>query len=213
MPERFPPSTPETPENETTRWLGEELKHYEEIFSFSDEDLRSKRILEIGAFDRRFAAALVSANVSTEVFSLEPALAVESGAEPKKGYARKDILMRLMDRLPEKIRDEVEKHTIVAEAEAIPVADGIYDLVIGKSVPYSSHKQLAKRIIELLRVGRDVRFYPITSDNRGDYESAIRTIKSTPVIIEYKTTTEDDMPMDGGIVHIKEDVLILRKGS
>ncbi len=203
----FSSSTPETPENETTQWLSEELKRYEEIFSFSHEDLSGKRILEIGAFDRRFAAAFVSADLSAEVSSLEPALAAES----KEGYAQKDMLRSLMEKLPKEVRAEVEKHTIVAEAEAIPVADGVYDLVIGKSVPYGSREQLAKRISELLRVGKEVRFYPITSDNRSDYESVIQSIKSIPITVEYKTTAESDVPMEGGVVHIKEDVLILRK--
>lgn len=207
MPEQLPSSVPETLESETISWLAEELKHYEEIFSFSHENLRNKRILEIGAFDRRLAAAFISAGISADISSLEPALAEES----KEGYAEKDMLMRLLDRLPKEFRDEIEKHTIVAEAETIPVADGVYDLVIGKSVPYGSREQLAKRISELLRVGREVRFYPITSDNRSDYESAIQSIKSIPVIIEYKTTTEGDVPMAGGVVHVKEDVLILRK--
>lgn len=207
MTEKFSFSTPERPENEIAQWLAEKLKHYEKIFNFSHEDLRDKRILEIGAFDRSLAAAFISAGISTDIDSLEPALAAES----KEGYASKDMLMAFMDQLPEGIRNEIEKHTIISEAEAIPVADGIYDLVIGKSVPHSSREQLSKRISELLRVGKEVRLYPITSENRSDYESVMQTIKPAPAVVEYKTTKEGDVQTEDGVAHIKEDVLILKK--
>ena len=120
--------------------------------------------------------------------------------------------MKILDKIPKVMRDEVEKQTNISEAEAIPVADGVYDLVIGKSVPYSSREQLAKRIHELLRVGKEVRLYPITAEKQEDFDSVIQSIRAAmPVSIEFKTTTKDDVQTESGTVHVEEAVLILGK--
>ncbi len=195
-------------ENNITNWLKQKVDHYKEVFDLSDEDLRNKKILEIGAYDRRFAIALISEGISNDVFSLEPAL----GSESKEGYAQKDNLMNLMQKIPNELRNEVEKRTIIAEAESVPDSSESYDLVIGKSVPYNSKKQLKKRINELLRIGKEVRFYPIDSKNRSDYESVVESIKKLiPITIECKKIVDCDLKMETGIIHVKEDVLILKK--
>lgn len=210
MPE-FKPELPAKPEQrQFLEWLGKELKDYEEVFDLSNDYLREKKILEIGAGDRRFAATCLQNGITSQVYSLEPAL----GAEEKPGYASKEFLKEVVEKLPQDVRAEIDKKTVVATAEATPFKDGAFDLVLGRSVPFESTDQLTDRLRELLRVGREVRLFPIDADNRPVFESALTELaKDLPIDFQFKTTLEDDVPTEEGIRHVKEDVLIVKKGG
>ena len=210
MPEFNPELQAEMERQQFMEWLRGELKDYEEVFDLSDEQLRNKKILEIGAGDRRFAATCALNGVSQEVYSLEPAL----GKEEKPGYASKEFLSKVVEKLPQDLRAEIEKRTVVATAEAAPFKDKTFDLVLGRSVPFESPDELKERLRELLRVGQEVRFYPIDEETRSAFEAALaELVKDLQLDTQFKTTVETDVPTEEGARHVKEDVLIVKKAK
>jgi len=189
-------------------WLGNELKNYEAIFNLSDEDLRDKKILEIGAGDRRFAATCILNNITREVYSLEPALS----GEDKPGYASQGFLDKVMEGLPADMRRKIEEKTLVTTAEQIPVEKDSFDLVIGRSVPFENIEQLENRLRELFRVGKEIRLYPVHTDNYSAMNIALNEVaKDLKFNVQFKTIVEEDIKTEDGIQHIQEDVVILRK--
>ncbi|MDP2656337.1 MAG: hypothetical protein Q8P11_02105 [bacterium] len=203
------PNNPET--EHFLQWVKDEIKVYEDNFELSHGDLNNKKILEIGAGDRRFAATCLLNGLTSEVYSLEPGLG-NGEFDEAKPYATKEFLGGVLDKLPQDIQNKIEEKTIISDAEKISDSDGTYDLVIGRSVPFESEEQLEKRLHELLRVSKHVRLYPINESNRDAYTRAIEILtKDRQISVEYKTTVEDDIPTETGIKHITEDVVILRK--
>ncbi len=189
-------------------WLKGQLKEYQEVFALSDQDFKDRKILEIGAGDRRLAASVIINKLVTDFYSLEPAL----GADDESGYASKDFLKPVMKKLPADTRAEIERKTIIAPAEAIPAENNSFDLVLGRSVPFENEQQLALRLRELLRVGKEIRIYPVTGDNRASYEAVVVAVRNEVACeIEFKTTLDTQVNTKNGLQAVKEDVLIIRK--
>lgn len=193
--------------SELSEWLDEQFEDYKEVFALQDDDFRRKKILEIGAADRRLAALCLKKHLTGNVISLEPAL----GAQ-QEGYAAREIATDLLKQLPRDIRDHVDGLTVAATAEETPFKGNSFDLVLGRSVNFESPHQLAKRLKELLRVGKEVRLYPVNDANRAEYESALdEATGEAPLEYAFKTTLDTTIQTDSGPRHVREDVLIVRR--
>lgn len=188
-------------------WLKYTLQDYQEVFDLPEDDLKDKKILEIGACDRRVAAALMINKLTNEIYSLDPAY-----IKQQEGYADTEVTKGVVERLPQDLQEEIKKRTVSSTAEETPFNDQSFDLVIGRSVNFDSPEQLVKRLKELLRVGNEVRLYPVVDEDRSIYDAALGKVREELNIqVEFKTIIDEDIETDSGTRHVKEDVLILRK--
>ena len=147
-------------------------------------------------------------NISDDIYSLEPALdPIEN-----EGFADKSQLNSLFNKLPEVLQSKVDEKTFVESAENISLDSDSIDLVLAKNVPFSSDEQLNERFSELLRVGNEIRIFPINETNR---DSVIRVLDSIqdaiPLEYEFKTTVDTEVKMEDGHKKIVDDVLIIKK--
>lgn len=198
----------ENENQEFLAWLHEELIDYKGVFDLSDEDLRNRKILEIGSGDRRFAAACAINKIPSDVYSLEPAL---HGAD-KSGYASTEFLKTVIERLPADLQKEINDKTVVSTAEKTTFKDNSFDLVIGRSVPYESVEELANRLRELLRISNVVRIFPVDERNREDFEEALTKIATQISFTRrYKTTIDEKIKNEEGEKHVREDELIISR--
>jgi ubiquinone/menaquinone biosynthesis C-methylase UbiE len=98
-------------------------------------DMRGQRVLELGCGSGEITIALVERGANVTALDLSPGM-VAAAAERVRRYARADA--------------EVE--FLVAPAHDVPVAEGAFDLVVGKWILH--HVELAALAPELARVMR-----------------------------------------------------------
>lgn len=193
---------------EYEQWLRDEVRDYKAVFALTDNDIRGKKILEVGAGDRRFAATCMINGLTQDVYSLEPALS----GEEKSGYHIQDNLYDVINRVSPPVRKNIEEKTIIATAEATGLPDQSFDLVISRSVPTSSDQQLRDRLMELLRVGKEVRIYPVVELRRDAFEQAVSDIqRDVSLTAEFIITLDTDIRTEQGVKRVKEAVLILHR--
>lgn len=192
---------------ELSDWLERTYEDYKQVFALTDDDFRRKKILEIGAGDRRLAAACLQKRLTGNFISLEPALRAQT-----EGFADREFVNGLLAELPPEVRRHLDERTVAATAEKTPFTDRSFDLVLGRSVNFENAAQLVERIKELLRVGREVRLYPVDEHNRADYEDALDAVESE-MLLEYAfmTTLDANIPTASGDRRVREDVLIIRR--
>lgn len=188
--------------------LEQSLRDYLKVFDLTEDDIRNKRILEIGAFDRKFATACIQNNITNHVYSLEPALSRTSG----RHFVVKKILNQHRKNLPREINRIADKRAVAAIAEAVPFIDQSFDLALGKCVPHETIKELKQRLKELLRVAKEIRIFPIMEHKRMDYESVVRQLlrQGYSFDFSFKTTQEENIGRGKNRQRIKDDVLIIR---
>ncbi|TSC73715.1 MAG: hypothetical protein G01um101448_604 [Parcubacteria group bacterium Gr01-1014_48] len=168
-------------------WLRKDYDNQLSQLGLTIEDIRGKRILEIGAYDRRFAAACQLFGVTEDVYSVEPSL----DGSVKEGYAEQHDAMEIVDKLPAEIREKIDQKTLITDAEHIPLEDQAVDIVLGRRVPWFGVEQLTDRIKEGLRIASEVRLYPVTQEMEVEFTQALSAIKRDipGVEVEYCTTT------------------------
>lgn len=197
-------------------WAAEKARNDQDFqlvlwdLDLSEENLRGRKILDAGAGSRRFGVGCITHDLTKDVYSLD-----ESWL-PKTGDEKLIPEIRFQRTIPADIRAELDKRTMTAKAEAIPVRDSTFDLVVVNAVPYSTD-ELPARLRELLRVGKEVRIYPIRVEPRSNVETyeqvslALREEGGFDFDVEYKTTREGNARVGKESQYIKHQVLILRK--
>ncbi len=177
----------------------------------SEDDLRGKKILDAGAGSRRFGVGCITHGLTKEVYSLA------KDWLPKTGDEELVPEIRFQRVIPAVIRAELDKRTVTAKAEVISIRDNTFDLVVVNAVPAPEEGQLISRIRELLRVGKEVRIYPVRVEPRSNvatYEQVLQALREEGVFdfeVEYKTTLEGNTKVGNEIKYIIHQVLILRK--
>ncbi len=203
----FESNAEEKKRQENTKWLTIQARDYQEVFDLPKREWCGKKILDVGANDRRLAAACAITGINAEVYSLDPAY-----DRQQEEYADESMLRGVVELLPQEIQDTINKRTVSTTGEETGFADDMFDWVIARSVNYETIDQLVARIRELLRVGKEVRFYPIDDENRPQYEEALALVKSEmPLHIEEKLTLDCHLRTESGMRHVKESVLIMHK--
>ena len=193
---------------EMREWLTDTFGTTLEQFHLTVDELKDKKIIEIGAFDRRLAATCLLLGGTKEVYSVEPAL----GSEDQEGYADKQLLMAVLEKLPSSMRQQIEQRTLITDAEHIPLQDESVDVILGRSVPWQSVEQLAGRLKEGLRLGHEIRLYPITDRNQHEVDEALKLLQqeNLQTQFEYVVTTDTEIPTENGMVRVQDKVLIVR---
>lgn len=120
--ERIPLEKKEVPQEEL-----ETFKNYLHNLNLSAEELQGKKILDVGAGARLFAAHLLREHITDGVYSLEPVIY-------ERAWNRK-----IWAKLSPEIQEQVEARTLKTLKEAIPLKDGSMDLVLVNCMPISKH--------------------------------------------------------------------------
>ena len=201
----------EQEQQEFLEWLRGVQEGFQEEFNLSEEDLRTKKILDVGACDMRNAASCLLNGTSKEIYSLEPGL-VEDQEQAKKFLRQPELTREVLERLPTDMRKQIEQKTVVATAEETPFDNNSFDLVIVGFVPFESKQQLSDRLHELLRISAEVRIYPIADKDRDAYQNVLAQMaKELDLEVEFVTQIEREVKTESGTEIKKDELLILRR--
>lgn len=178
---------------------GREL--YQQRFSLTEDELREKKILDVGAGERIFAASCALDNVNENVYSLEPEAELHSEA---------------IGKLPADVRKKVEQNTFMASAEQTWLEDNSVDISLVGAVPVESEEQLLNRFRELMRVSNEVRVHPCYFSSETDHKMYKSVLDQLRKEIEIETKVVEKHASDFTKFGFSPDVpfgelLIIRK--
>ncbi len=136
---------------------------YLKNLGITPDDLRNKRILDVGAERRYFAAHVLRENLTDQIFSLDPKVSPRSEDE------------KLWKEIDEEMQEQVHIRTVKARGQAIPLKDESVDFVLANCFPRSKHsgcfeeavllrKEIEDLFEEFMRVlapGGELRYYAI----------------------------------------------------
>lgn len=139
------------------------LEHYLNSIGLKIDDIKNKRIIDIGAGERKFAASCLKNGINIDVYSVDPNLSKEPF----------DHLF-LEKNFPNLEKDARAK-TVMGKRESLPFKNESFDLAInlfalpGKKFLKEGNWEEMKRVIdvtfdEIIRVlkhGGEVRIYPL----------------------------------------------------
>ena len=109
-----------------------------------EADLRDKRVLDVGAGSRFFAAHVLKENITTEIFSLDPV--VRSRPASKLAW----------ESIDEEVQKKVDARTVKAVKESIPLKDESIDLVLANCMNKSKHAKSYEEAQELQKEIEDM---------------------------------------------------------
>lgn len=127
----------------------------------SHDDLRDKKILDIGAGERPVAAYCQLKGITGEVYSAEPHIDYERYTSSRE-----------LENWPE-VKAQIDKKTIRDKRDALSFADGTFDLVINHAAMPSFKNDLRNGDIERMRVGINQLFNEAVRVLRSDGEARI----------------------------------------
>ncbi|GEM_PF-5016853 len=204
----------------------------------TDALMKDKKILDVGAGGREFAAGVLLNHITEEIYSLEPGLSEhfqQTFTPDRTAEEVRDIVNKRKQRighLPPEIQEKINQKTVVALGEQAPFRNNFFDIVVATCVNYADGniQQLAERLCELLAVGKEVRIAPVGSENpypqfaehpmnKKFFDQAlILAREKMPFDFEYQTTSEEYHPdylqprgPENPRLLLKNEVLILRK--
>lgn len=174
--------------------------------NLEEENLKGKKILDIGAGTRRFAREVEEREIQAEVFSLEPLFSLsKEKIDPK--------VQEFIEKHP--VSTKVKERTIAGTGEQIPVANEIFDLCISEySLPmHSSTQEKVKSFFEeisrITKVEGEIRLYPINRNQEGKTEQG-RTCNQNG-LDEFINEQIDKLVHSGKFDLIKSSTLVILK--
>ena len=186
----------------TNRGFDEYARH----LNLGEEDLKGKRILDIGAGTRRFAREVEEGGIQAEVFSLEPQFSLpEEKMNPK--------VQEFIEK--HSASTEVKEKTVAGVGEKIPFAKESFDLCISEySLPMHSPtqeqvKSFFEEISRITKVEGEIRLYPINRNQEGKTEQG-RTCNQNG-LDEFINEQIDKLVHSGKFDLIKSSTLIILK--
>lgn len=237
--ELIPPQLPESqPPLEWQSNINQYFRKQQDGLGLTDALMKDKKILDVGAGGREFAAGALLNHITEEIYSLEPGLSEQfqqsftPNQTPEEIKNIVDKRKKRLQYLPQEIQESINKKTVAALGEQAPFRNNSFDLVVATCVNYEDGniQQLADRLCELLAIGKEVRIAPVGSENpypqfaehpmnKKFFDQAlILAQEKMPFDFEYQTTAEEYHPdylkprsPENPWLLLKNQVLILRK--
>ena len=186
----------------TNRGLDEYAYH----LNLEEENLKGKKILDIGAGTRRFAREVEERGIQAEVFSLEPLFSL-----PKEKMDPK--VQEFIEKYP--VSTKVKEKTVAGVGDQMPFTNEAFDLCVSEySLPmHSSTQEQAKSFFEeisrITKVGGEIRLYPINRNQEGKTEQG-RTCNQNG-LDEFINEQIDKLVHSGKFNLIKSSTLVILK--
>lgn len=174
--------------------------------NLNPENLKGKKILDIGAGTRRFALEVEEGKIQAEVFSLEPSLSL-----PKEKINSK--IQEFIKKYP--VSTGVKEKTVAGVGDQIPFKNETFDLCVSEySLPmHASTQEQVKSFFEeisrITKVGGEIRLYPINRNQEGKTEQG-KTCNQNG-LDEFINEQIDKLAHSGKFNLIKNSTLVILK--
>lgn len=207
-------------------WLRNTLQYYSELLQLPQNAWDHGRILDIGAGDRRLAAACAMEKRGVEVWNVEPTF--DENFAKRNQLNIPDEIKALNEKLPADVKTLLDTRTIIGSYDKLPVADASFDRVVSMfafptMLKWEVHNidTFFNEALRVLRPGGELRVFPIVI--QPDYSdgtflpalaSVLERLRSQGYEVQRITTQKGEEENPNGTTHPHEaETLIITKST